>query len=47
LLLLGGRDLLLLPTLYGLRLDRVNDRTHSAGVQSCRDRPVVVGPSLW
>ena len=41
LLLLGGRDLVLLPTLYAVRLDRVSDRTHSAGVQNCRDWSVV------
>jgi len=39
--LLGGRDLVLLPTLYAVRLDRVSDRTHSAGVQNCRDWSVV------
>jgi len=33
LLLLGGRDLLLLPTLYAVRLDQASDRTRSAGVQ--------------
>src|SRR6516162_4435990 len=41
LLLLGGCDLVLLTTLYAVRLDRVSDRTHSAGVQNCRDWSVV------
>jgi hypothetical protein len=40
-LLLGGRDLLLFPTLCVVRLDRASDRTHSAGVQNCRDRLVI------
>jgi hypothetical protein len=41
LLLLCGRDLLLLPTLYAVRLDRASDCTRSAGVQNRRDRLVV------
>src|SRR5437667_5651010 len=45
LLLLGGRDLLLLPTLYAVRLDHASDRTRSAGVQICRDRLVVAARS--
>src|SRR5439155_12622887 len=45
LLLLGGRDLLLLPTLYAVRLDHASDRTRSAGVQNCRDRLVAAARS--
>ena len=41
LLLLGGRDLVLLPTLYAVRLDYASHRTRSAGIQNCRDRLVV------
>ena len=43
--MLGGRDLLLLPTLYAVRLDHASDRTRSAGVQNCRDRLVVAARS--
>ena len=49
-LLLDGRDLLLLPTLYAVRLDDASDHTGSAGVQHCRDRLVVAARSdegLW
>src|SRR5499433_1496467 len=38
--MLGGRDLLLLPALYGVRLDHASDRTCSAGLQNWRDRLV-------
>ena len=41
LLLLGGRDLVLLPTLYAVRLDYASHRTRSAGIQNCRDWSVV------
>ena len=44
-LLLGGCDPVLLPRLYAVRLNRVSDRTHSAGVQNCRDRSVVASRS--
>jgi hypothetical protein len=37
LLLLGGRDLLLLSTVYAVRLDHASAGTRSAGVQNCRN----------
>ena len=41
LLLLDRCDLVLLPTLHSVRLDRASIRSHSAGVQNCRDRLVM------
>lgn len=38
LLLLGRSDVLLLPTLCAVRLDRSSDHTNSVGIQNCRDR---------
>lgn len=41
LLLLDRCDLVLLPTLRSVRLDRASVRSHSDGVQNCRDRLVM------
>jgi len=45
LLLLDCRVVVLLPTLYALRLDRTSDRTYSGGIQNCGDRLVMVARS--
>src|SRR5262249_23074481 len=42
LLLLGRRDLVLLPALHAVRLDRTGDRSHSARLQNCRNWLVVL-----
>ena len=42
LLLLGRRDLVLLPTLHAVRLDRAGGRSHSARVQNCCNWLVMV-----
>ena len=42
-LLLGGRDLVLLPTLHAVRLDRAGGRNHPPRLQNCSDWLVMLG----